>query len=224
MRLLVIEDEAKIRHYLKRGLSEKGFTVAEAADGEAGLDLASSEEFDLIILDVMLPFRDGWSLVRELRGRGKATPVLFLTARDTVADRVKGLELGGDDYLVKPFAFSELLARVRSLLRRPALRPEEKLRVDDLEIDLLRHKAARGGKTLDLTAKEFSLLTLLVQRTGEVISRTLIVEQVWDMNFDGDTNVIDVAVGRLRRKVDEPYPTKLIHTVRGVGYVLEARE
>ena len=143
MRILVIEDEAKIRHYLKRGLSEKGFTLAEAADGEAGLDLASSEEFDLIILDVMLPFRDGWSLVRELRQRGKATPVLFLTARDTVADRVKGLELGGDDYLVKPFAFSELLARVRSLLRRPALRPEEKLCVDDLEIDLLRHKAAR---------------------------------------------------------------------------------
>jgi len=186
--------------------------------------MASSEEYDVIILDVMLPLRDGWSVVHELRQRGKTTPVLFLTARDAVTDRVKGLELGGDDYLVKPFAFSELLARIRSLLRRPALRPVEKLCVDDLEIDLLRHKAARGGKTLDLTAKEFSLLTLLVQRTGEVISRTLIVEQVWDMNFDGDTNVIDVAVGRLRRKVDEPFPTKLIHTVRGVGYVLEKRE
>ena len=224
MRVLVIEDEAKIRQYLKRGLTEKGFTVAEAADGETGLHLATSEEFDLVILDVMLPSRDGWSVVRELRQRGKTTPVLFLTARDAVPDRVKGLELGGDDYLVKPFAFSELLARVRSLLRRPALHPVEKLSVDDLEIDLLRHKATRGGKTLDLTAKEFSLLTLLVQRTGEVISRTLIVEQIWDMNFDGDTNVIDVAVGRLRRKVDEPFPTKLIHTVRGVGYVLEKRE
>jgi len=209
---------------LKRGLAEKGFTVADAADGETGLHMASSEEYDVIILDVMLPLRDGWSVVHELRQRGKTTPVLFLTARDAVTDRVKGLELGGDDYLVKPFAFSELLARIRSLLRRPALRPVEKLCVDDLEIDLLRHKAARGGKTLDLTAKEFSLLTLLVQRTGEVISRTLIVEQVWDMNFDGDTNVIDVAVGRLRRKVDEPFPTKLIHTVRGVGYVLEKRE
>jgi two-component system copper resistance phosphate regulon response regulator CusR len=224
MRVLIIEDEVKIRQYLKRGLAEKGFTVAEAADGETGLHLASGEKHDLIILDVMLPLRDGWSVLHELRQRGKTTPVLFLTARDAVPDRVKGLELGGDDYLVKPFAFSELLARIRSLLRRPALRPVEKLGVNDLEIDLLRHKAARGGKALDLTAKEFSLLTLLVQRTGEVISRTLIVEQVWDMNFDGDTNVIDVAVGRLRRKVDEPFPTKLIHTVRGVGYVLEKRE
>jgi two-component system copper resistance phosphate regulon response regulator CusR len=224
MRVLIIEDEAKIRQYLKRGLTEKGFTVAEAADGEIGLHLATSEECDLIILDVMLPRRDGWSVLQELRRRGKTSPVLFLTARDAVPDRVKGLELGADDYLVKPFAFSELLARVRSLLRRPTLHPVEKLSVDDLEIDLLRHKAARSGKTLDLTAKEFSLLTLLVQRTGEVISRTLIVEQVWDMNFDGDTNVIDVAVGRLRRKVDEPFPAKLIHTVRGVGYVLEKRE
>ncbi len=176
------------------------------------------------VAEFLAGVKDGWSVVRELRNRGKHTPVLILSARDAVPDRVKGLELGGDDYLVKPFAFSELLARVRSLLRRPALCPVEKLGVDDLEIDLFRHKAARGGKSLDLTAKEFSLLTLFAQRTGEVISRTLIVEQVWDMNFDGDTNVIDVAVGRLRRKVDEPFPTKLIHTVRGVGYVMEKRE
>ena len=224
MRILIIEDEPKIRQYLKRGLAEHAFTMVEAEDGETGLHLACSEEFDVIILDVMLPLRDGWSVVRELRQRGKTTPVLFLTARDSVRDRVKGLEHGGDDYLVKPFAFSELLARVRSLLRRPALRQAEKLCVDNLEVDLLRHKASRDGKVLDLTAKEFSLLTLLAHRTGEVISRTLIAEQVWDVNFDGDTNVIDVAVGRLRRKVDDNFAIKLIHTMRGVGYVLEKRQ
>jgi two-component system copper resistance phosphate regulon response regulator CusR len=224
MRVLVIEDEPKIRQSLKRGLGEHGFNITEAGDGETGLHLACSEEYDAVILDVMLPSRDGWSVARELRKKGIKVPVLFLTARDAVPDRVKGLELGGDDYLVKPFAFSELLARVRSLLRRPALRPAERLCVDNLEIDLMRHKASRAGKVLDLTTKEFSLLTLLVQRTGEVVSRSVIVEQVWDMNFDGDTNVIDVAVGRLRRKVDEPFPSALIHTVRGVGYVLEKRE
>ena len=215
MRVLIIEDEPKIRQYLKRGLAEHGFAIVEAEDGETGLHLACSEEYDVVILDVMLPSRDGWSVARELRQRGKTTPVLFLTARDAVRDRVKGLELGGDDYLVKPFAFSELLARVRSLLRRPALNPAEKLCVDNLEIDLLRHKASRDGRVLDLTTKEFSLLTLLAHRTGEVISRTLIAEQVWDVNFDGDTNVIDVAVGRLRRKVDDSFGIKLIHTVRG---------
>jgi len=224
MRILIVEDEAKIRHYLKRGLAEHGYSLLEAADGEMGLHLACTEECDLVVLDVMLPLRDGWSVVRELRNRGKHTPVLILTARDAVPDRVKGLELGGDDYLVKPFAFSELLARVRSLLRRPALRPVEKLSVDNLEIDLLRRKATRGGQVIELTNKEFSLLSLMAERSGEVISRTLIAELVWDVNFDGDSNVIDVAVGRLRRKVDEPFLTKLIHTVRGVGYVLERRE
>lgn len=224
MRILIVEDEAKIRASTKRALVEEGFNVVEAEEGETGLHLAATEEFELIILDVMLPLRDGWSVVKALRERGKQVPVLFLSARDDVPDRVKGLELGGDDYLVKPFAFSELLARVRSLLRRPAARQADKLRVEDLELDLVRHKATRGGKALDLTVKEFSLLALLVQRTGEVIARTLLLEQVWDVNFDGDTNVIDVAVGRLRKKLDDAFPTKLIHTVRGVGYVLERRD
>ncbi len=171
----------------------------------------------------MLPNQDGWSVIAEIRRSGKQTPVLFLTARDTVQDRVKGLELGADDYMVKPFAFSELLARVRSILRRGPTRQPEILRITDLEIDLLRHKAIRGGKRLDLTTKEFSLLSFLARRTGEVLSRTLIAEQVWDMNFDSDTNVVDVAVRRLRRKVDDPFTRKLIHTVRGVGYVFEDR-
>jgi len=224
MRILIVEDDAKIRASTKRALIEAGFNVVEAEEGETGLHLAATEEFDLIILDVMLPLRDGWSVVKALREKGKQVPVLFLSARDGVPDRVKGLELGGDDYLVKPFAFSELLARVRSLSRRPAARQADKLRVEDLELDLVRHKATRGGTALDLTAKEFSLLALLVQRTGEVIARTLLLEQVWDVNFDGDTNVIDVAVGRLRKKLDDAFPTKLIHTVRGVGYVLERRD
>ena len=224
MRILIVEDEAKIRASTKRALVEEGFNVVESEEGETGLHLAATEEFDLIILDVMLPLRDGWSVVKALREKGKQVPVLFLSARDDVPDRVKGLELGGDDYLVKPFAFSELLARVRSLLRRPAARQADKLRVADLELDLVRHKATRGGKALDLTAKEFSLLALLVQRTGEVIARTLLLEQVWDVTFDGDTNVIDVAVGRLRKKLDDPFPTRLIHTVRGVGYVVERRD
>ncbi len=171
----------------------------------------------------MLPKQDGWSVIAEIRRSGKQTPVLFLTARDTVQDRVKGLELGADDYIVKPFAFSELLARVRSILRRSPTRQPEILRITDLEIDLLRHKAIRGGKRLDLTPKEFSLLSFLARRTGEVLSRTLIAEQVWDMNFDSDTNVVDVAVRRLRRKVDDSFTKKLIHTIRGVGYILEDR-
>jgi two-component system copper resistance phosphate regulon response regulator CusR len=171
----------------------------------------------------MLPQRDGWSILAELRRSGKQTPVLFLTARDAVPDRVKGLELGADDYLVKPFAFSELLARVRSVLRRRAGKAPDVLRIGDLEVDLLRHKATRGGKRLDLTAKQFALLALLARRSGEVLSRTLIAEQVWDMNFDSDTNVVDVHVRRLRAKVDDPFEQKLIHTVRGAGYVLEER-
>jgi two-component system copper resistance phosphate regulon response regulator CusR len=180
--------------------------------------------YDLIILDVMLPKRDGWSIISQIRKEGKQTPILFLTARDTVQDRVKGLELGADDYLVKPFAFSELLARVRAILRRGPARQAETLRIADLDLDLLRHKATRAGKLLDLTPKEFLLLSLLARRKGEVLSRTLISEQVWDMNFDSDTNVVDVAIRRLRRKMDEPFSKKLIHTIRGVGYVLEERE
>jgi len=220
MRILLIEDEQKARDYLKKGLTENSFVVDEAANGEDGLHLALSGNYDLLILDVMLPRQDGWSVLLQFRQAGKQTPVLFLTARDAVQDRVRGLELGADDYLIKPFAFSELLARVRSLLRRGPSRPQERLRIADLEIDLIRHKVSRGGHLIDLAPKEFALLSLLMRRASEVLSRTLISEQVWDMNFDSDTNVVDVAVRRLRRKVDDPFAKKLIHTVRGVGYVL----
>jgi two-component system copper resistance phosphate regulon response regulator CusR len=224
MRILIVEDEKKTTAYLKKGLSENGFIVDVAEQGELGLRLARTANYDLVILDIMLPKRDGWSIITELRRNGKVTPVLFLTARDSVHDRVKGLELGADDYLVKPFAFSELLARIRSILRRRPVRQSEILRIADLEIDLLRHKAMRSGKRLDLTQKEFALLSVLARRTGEVLSRTLIAEQVWDMNFGSDTNVVDVAIRRLRSKVDDPFPKKLIHTIRGVGYVLEAHK
>ena len=220
MKILVIEDEKKSALYLDKGLRESGYVVDVAENGETGLQLAKTADFDLIVLDVMLPGRDGWSVMAELRKAGKQTPVLFLTARDTVEDRVKGLELGADDYLVKPFAFSELLARVRSVLRSGPQRQPELVKVGDLEIDLFKQRAIRAGKKLDLTPKEFSLLSLLARRTGEVLSRTLIAEQVWDMNFDSDTNVVDVHVRRLRSKLDDPYERKLIHTVRGVGYVL----
>lgn len=221
MHILIIEDEKKTAAYLRKGLTESGFVVDVAEEGEEGLFLATTREYDLIILDVMLPKRDGWSVISEIRRTGKQTPVLFLTARDAVYERVKGLELGADDYLVKPFAFSEFLARVRSIFRRGTRRHPEALRIADLEIDLIRGKAVRNGRHLDLTAKEFALLSLLARRTGEVLSRTLIAEQVWDMNFDSNTNVVDVAIRRLRRKVDEPFATKLIHSVRGMGYVLE---
>ncbi len=223
MKLLIVEDTKKTAAYLRKGLMENGFVVDVSEQGEDGLHLARTGDYDLIILDVMLPVRDGWSVIAELRRAGKQTPVLFLTARDTVQDRVKGLELGGDDYLVKPFAFSELLARMRSVLRRGPTRQPEKLCSADLELDLLHHKAIRGGAHLDLTPKEFLLLSLLTRRSGEVLSRTLIAEQVWDMNFDSDTNVVDVHMRRLRAKVDDPFERKLIHTVRGVGYVLEER-
>ena len=188
-----------------------------------GLLLALDINYDLIILDVMLPGRDGWTILSTLRQAGKQMPVLFLTARDAVQDRVKGLELGADDYLIKPFAFSELLARVRLLLRRAPARPSESLQIADLEIEFARQKATRGGRRLDLTPKEFALLSLLMRRAGEVLSRTFIAEQVWDINFDSDTNVIDVAIRRLRSKVDDPFEKKLINTVRGVGYVFESR-
>lgn len=221
MRVLIVEDDKKTAAYLSKGLSENGFIVDATDRGEEGLRLAHTGDYDLVILDVMLPGRDGWSVIAEIRRSGKQTPVLFLTARDSVHDRVKGLELGADDYLVKPFAFSELLARTRSILRRSPVRQPETLRIADLEIDLLRHRVTRDGKYLDLTPKEFALLLLLARRTGEVLSRTLIAEQVWDMNFNSDTNVVDVAVRRLRRKVDDPFEKKLVHTVRGVGYVLK---
>ena len=223
MRLLIIEDEPKTAAYLRKGLTENGFVVDHAPNGREGFFLASTGHYDLIVVDVMLPLMDGWEVVRQLRKDGKAVPVLFLTARDAVDDRVKGLELGADDYLIKPFAFSELLARIRSLLRRSPLQQSDALTIADLDIDLLRFRATRGGQKLDLTPKEFALLSLLARRSGEVISRTLIAEQVWDMNFDSDTNVVDVAIRRLRRKVDEPFEKKLIHTLRGVGYVLEER-
>src|ERR1044071_5040792 len=223
MRILLIEDEKKTAAYLAKGLGEAGFQVATAEDGDTGLEFALSRSFDLFIIDVMLPKRDGWSIVSTLKRKEVRTPILLLTARDSVRDRVKGLELGADDYLVKPFAFSELLARVRSLIRRGPARQLENMRIDDLEVDLIRHKATRAGRPLDLTPKEFALLSLFLRRQSEVLSRTLIAEQVWDMNFDSDTNVVDVAIRRLRAKVDDPFETKLIHTVRGVGYVLEER-
>lgn len=221
MRILIIEDERKTADYLHKGLSESGYVVDVATNGDDGLHLGLSEFYDLIVLDVMMPGRDGWSVLASLRRAGRSTPVLFLTARDTVEDRVKGLEAGADDYLVKPFAFSEFLARVRSILRRGPNRKPETLSVADLELDLLRHKASRAGQRLDLTPKEFALLSLLARRKGEVLSRTLISELVWEMHFDSDTNVVDVAVRRLRAKADEPFPLKLIRTVRGVGYVLD---
>ena len=221
MRLLIVEDEAKTAEYLKKGLRESGFNVQVAQDGEQGLLMAEAEIFDLIILDVMLPKRSGWSLLEELRKRGQSTPVLFLTARDSVPDRVKGLELGADDYLVKPFAFSELLARLRSLLRRPPMRSENQCKVADLTLNPRRGDAQRGGQNLGLTRQEFQLLSLLLRRKGEVLSRSFIAEQVWDMNFDCGTNAVDVAVRRLRCKVDQPFEPKLIHTVRGLGYRLD---
>ena len=222
MHILVVEDEPKAGEYLRKGLTESGFVVDWACTGPDGLHMATNEAYDLIVLDVMLPGMDGWHVVQQLR-KTKQTPVLFLTARDAVEDRIKGLDLGADDYLVKPFSFAELVARIRSLLRRGPIRESERLEIADLEIDVIKRRITRAGQRIDLTAKEFALLHLLVKRQGEVLSRSTIASQVWDMNFDSDTNVVDVAVRRLRAKVDDPYPRKLIHTLRGMGYVLEER-
>ena len=224
MKILIVEDEQKTGDYLKQGLSEASFVVDLARDGADGLHHVLNEDYDLVVLDVMLPGLDGWEVLRAVRDAGKNMPVLFLTARDQVEERVKGLELGADDYLVKPFAFSELLARVRSLLRRGKAKEPEVLKAADLELDLLRRRVTRAGRRIDLTAKEFALMELLMRRRGEVLPRSLIASQIWDMNFDSDTNVIEVAVRRLRAKVDDEFEPKLIVTVRGMGYVLEVPE
>src|SRR3984957_7883848 len=223
MRLLVIEDEPKTLAYLKKGLGESGFTVDTARTGTDGLHLAMTDDYALLVLDVMLPGMDGWAVVERLRAR-KSTPVLFLSARDDLDDRVKGLELGGDDYLVKPFAFVELLARIRTLLRRGPVREVEHLGIGDLEIDVIRRRVKRAGQRIDLTPREFALLHLLAERRGEVLSRTQIASYVWDMNFDSDTNVVEVAIRRLRAKIDDAHALKLIHTVRGMGYVMDTNE
>jgi len=222
VRILVVEDEPKTGDYLRKGLTESGFVVDLARTGVDGRHMALNDDYDLIVLDVTLPGIDGWGILKYIR-QEKQTPVVMLTAKDQVDDRVKGLELGADDYLVKPFAFVELLARIRSVLRRGARRESDVLQVGDLEIDALKRRVIRGGDRIDLTAKEYSLLYLLALHPGEVQARTVIASRVWDMNFDSDTNVVDVAIRRLRAKIDDPYPTKLIHTVRGAGYVLEQR-
>ncbi|MCK0769997.1 heavy metal response regulator transcription factor [Chromohalobacter canadensis] len=222
MRILLVEDESKTADYLARGLGEVGYRVEVARDGLDGRHLIEEADFDLVILDVMLPGLDGWELLRLIRRNGQV-PVLFLTARDAVEYRVKGLELGADDYLVKPFSFVELLARVRTLLRRGPLRERECFQVAELHMNVLKRRVTRGETRLALTNKEFALLQLLLEREGEVLSRTLIASEVWGMNFDSDTNVVEVAVRRLRAKVDDPFTRRLIHTERGMGYVLEDR-
>ena len=223
MRILIVEDEAKIAAYVRKGLMEQGYAVDVASDGHDGLHLATTTNYDLILLDVMLPGLDGWAVLQGVR-QHHPTPVLFLSALDQVEDRVKGLKLGADDYLVKPFAFSELLARVQNILRRGPVAREQVMRVADLEVDPVRRRVTRAGERIDLSVKEYALLEYFVRHAGEMCSRTLIAENVWDMNFDSDTNVVDVAVRRLRAKLDDPCETKLIHTIRGVGYVFGARD
>ncbi|ALS61753.1 heavy metal response regulator transcription factor [Pandoraea norimbergensis] len=223
MRILVVEDEHKTGQYLKKGLTEAGYVVDLAVDGVDGLHMATTLAYDLVVLDVMLPGKDGWQVLAELRAR-RHTPVLFLTARDDLDERIKGLDLGADDYMTKPFAFAELLARVRTILRRGRTREPDVLQIGDLELNLLGHKAVRQGTSITLTAKEFLLLALLMRRHGEILPRSLIASQVWDVNFDSDTNIVDVTMRRLRAKIDDPFATKMIHTVRGMGYVLELRE
>lgn len=223
MKVLLVEDDKNTLLYLQKGLSENGFIVDTASDGETADQLLSSVDFDIVILDVMLPGKNGWEILECLRKRGKTTPVLFLTASDQISDRLKGFSLGADDYLVKPFSFSELLARLRAVLRRSTIIRSDNIRIADLEIDFIHHKVSRAGKTIDLRPKEFALLSLLARRKTEILSRTYIAEHVWDMNFQGETNVVDVHIRRLRMRVDDPFEKKLIHTVRGVGYVLEEK-
>ena len=220
MRILIIEDEIKSAEYLQKGLADSGYQVEVSHDGIDGLFIAQSSDFDLLILDVMLPGIDGWSFIRRFRERSQV-PVLFLTARDSVEDRVKGLELGADDYLIKPFSYAELLARVRTLLRRTPIRQQDTVELADLEVDMLKRRAIRAGQRIELTNKEFALLQLLLLHKGEVMSRSQIASQVWDMNFDSDTNVVDVAIRRLRAKIDDGFAVKLIQTVRGMGYRME---
>lgn len=223
MKLLVVEDEARAADYLHRGLTESGYVVDVAVNGVDGLHQALESEYDLIVLDAMLPGIDGFALLKALRTK-RATPVLMLTARDRIEDRVRGLQDGADDYLIKPFAFSELLARIGALLRRGQRSVEPTvLRLGPLELDLVKRRAQRAGHRLELTAKEFLLLTVLLRRSGQVLSRTQLASEVWDMNFDSDTSVVEVAVRRLRAKLDDPFEAKLLHTVRGMGYVLEER-
>jgi two-component system copper resistance phosphate regulon response regulator CusR len=225
MKILLAEDEPKTGAYLQQGLSEAGFSVDWLSNGTDALQQAMSDTYDLLILDVMMPGMDGWQVLRQLRAAGQQQPVLFLTARDSIEDRVKGLELGADDYLIKPFAFSELLARVRTLLRRGATsNTVTQLRIADLEVDLLKRRAVRAEQRIELTAKEFALLELLLRRRGEVLSKALIASQVWDMNFDSDTNVIEVAIRRLRAKIDDGFEPKLIQTARGMGYFIDTTE
>lgn len=218
MKLLIVEDDQKARDFLKKGLEEQGFVVDCAGNGAEGLDLASAQSYDLIVLDVMMPVRDGWWMLSELRRRNCSSAVIMLTARESVESRVQGLTLGADDYLVKPFAFTELLARIKAIMRRSSTLLPEVLSLEDLELDPRRHLVRRGNQRIELTAKEFLLLELLLRHKGEVLSRTYISEQVWDMRFDTDSNVVDVNIRRLRAKVDDPFPRKLIHTIRGRGY------
>ncbi len=221
MRILVIEDEAKIAQFIKRGLKEEGYAVDVANDGEEGHFLLSSNEYDAIILDLMLPKIDGLTLCRTLRKEGNQTPIIMLTAKDTVKDKVKGLDSGADDYLPKPFAFEELLARVRVLLRKKDSRVQTQLKVDDLNLDLLTHKVTRQDREIDLTVKEYALLEYLMRNAGNIVTRTMISEHVWDINFDTFTNVIDVYINYLRNKIDSGFADKMIHTVRGKGYLLK---
>jgi heavy metal response regulator len=222
LRVLVVEDEQGVSQFLMQGLTEAGYVVDVASDGDEGRQYALSVEYDALVLDIMLPGIDGISLLREIRDRGVKTPVLLLTARDHVGDRVQGLDAGADDYLVKPFEFAELLARIRALLRRPVLAANPVLRLSDLELDAIRHQVRRAGKAIDLTPREFSLLEFLLIHQGQVLTRTQIIEHVWDVHYSGDTNVVDVYIGYLRRKVDRDFEPALVHTVRGFGYRLDA--